>query len=77
MSEWTLASIKAHNMELTALCEADGCRQLYAINLDPLIAEVGGDYKLDAIPPFGCPACGAVLLLRLAFPEPPSAAGRD
>ena len=71
MSDWTLGSIKAHNMELIALCEADGCNQLYAINLDPLIAEVGGDYHLDDVPPLACPACGAVLLLRLSFPDPP------
>ena len=71
MSDWTLGAIRAHNMELNSLCEAEGCLHLFIINLDPLIAEVGAAYRLDDIPPLGCPKCGATLVLRLSFPDPP------
>lgn len=71
MSDWTLGSIKAHNMEINALCEADGCRRLYTFNLDTLIAEAGADYKLDDMPSLACPACGvSPLTIRLSFAGP-------
>jgi hypothetical protein len=70
MSDWTLGSIKAHNMEIIALCEAEGCQTLYAVGLDPLIAELGADYTLASMPPLGCPACGAMLQIRLSFADP-------
>ena len=72
MSDWTLGDVKARNMEIVALCEQEGCRHLFAFNLDQLIEGVGADYKLADIPPMTCPACGAgPLVIRLSFAEPP------
>jgi hypothetical protein len=72
MSEWTLGAVKAHNMEILALCEAEGCRHLFAFDTDALIAGAGADFLLSDIPPMDCPRCGAgPLLIRLSFPDPP------
>jgi hypothetical protein len=50
MSDWTLGAVKARNMEIVALCEAESCRHMFVFNLDELIDGVGPDYKLDDIP---------------------------
>jgi hypothetical protein len=72
MSDWTLGAVKARNMEIVALCEAEGCNHLFAFDLDALIEGVGPDYPLADIPPMPCPRCGtAPLLIRLSFPDPP------
>jgi hypothetical protein len=70
MSDWTLGDVKARNMEIIALCEAEGCQHLYAFNLDALIEGVGPDYRLDDIPPMPCQRCGGRLVIRLSFAEP-------
>lgn len=72
MSEWTLGAVKAQNMELLALCEAEGCNHLFAFDLDALIEGAGADFRLADIPPMQCPQCGmARLSIRLSFPDPP------
>ncbi len=73
MSDWTLGAVKARGMEIVALCEAEGCRHLFAFDLEALIDGVGAEYKLDDIPPLSCPKCGAKpLTIRLSFPDPPA-----
>jgi hypothetical protein len=72
MSDWTLGAVKARNMEIVALCEAEGCRHMFAFDLDALIAGVGADHKLGDIPPLSCPKCWVKPLLnRLSFADPP------
>jgi hypothetical protein len=72
MSEWTLGAVKAHNMELIALCEAEGCRHMFAFDLDALIEGASEDFLLSEIPPMACPRCGAAaLVIRLSFPDTP------
>ena len=72
MSEWTLGAVKARGMELVALCEAEGCRQLFAFNLEALIEGAGPDFLIADIPAMACPQCGASpLAIRLSFPDPP------
>ena len=72
MSDWTLGAVKARNMEIVALCEAESCRHMFVFNLDELIEGVGADYKVDDIPPLSCPKCGVKpLLIRLSFADPP------
>jgi len=72
MSDWTLGAVKARNMEIVALCEAESCRHMFSFDLDALIAGVGPDYRLADIPPLACPKCGASpLTLRLSFADPP------
>jgi len=72
MSDWTLGAVKARNMEIVALCEAEGCGHLFSFDLDALIEGVGPDHPLAEIPPLACPRCGvAPLLIRLSFPDPP------
>jgi hypothetical protein len=75
MSDWTLGAVKARNMEIVALCEAESYRHMFVFNLDELIDGVGPDYKLDDIPPLSCPRCGVKpLLIRLSFADPPPTA---
>jgi hypothetical protein len=71
MSDWTLGAVKARNMEINALCEQEACRHLFTFNLDQLIEGVGPDYAVADIPPMACPACGAPLVIRLSFVDPP------
>ena len=73
MSDWTFGDVKARNMEIVALCEQETCRHLFKFDLDQLIAGAGADYKIAAIPPMTCPACGGgPLAIRHSFAEPPS-----
>ena len=58
MSDWTLGVIKAHNMEINALCQNEACRHLFTFNLDALSEGAGADFLLADIPPMECPACG-------------------
>jgi hypothetical protein len=75
MSDWTLGRVKARNMEIVALCEQEGCKHLFAFDLDALIEGVGAEYPLADIPPMPCPHCGAApLTIRLSFADPPQAA---
>jgi hypothetical protein len=72
MRDWTLGAVKARGMEIVALCEQEGCRQLFAFNLEALIEGAGPDFRLADIPPMACPQCGASpLLIRLSFQDPP------
>jgi hypothetical protein len=73
MSDWTLGSIKAHNLALEAHCQAPDCRRFYAFDLDRLIEEQGADFRLDDIPTLACGACGAPLKLMLASIPPDDA----
>jgi len=74
MSDWTLGAVKARNMEIVALCEAEACNHLFAFDLDALIEGAGADFRLDDIPAMNCPRCGAgPLLIRLSFPGKPEA----
>ena len=72
MSDWTLGVIKAHNMEINALCHNRSCRHLFTFNLDALIEGVGADFLRADIPSMECPACGVCpLAIRLSFVDPP------
>ena len=72
MSDWTLGVIKAHNMEINALCQNEACRHLFTFNLDALSEGAGADFLLADIPPMECPACGVgPLAIRLSFVDPP------
>jgi hypothetical protein len=72
VSDWTLGAVKAHNMEINALCEAETCRHLFTFDLEALIDAAGSDYKLADIPPLSCPNCGtSSLTIRLSFADPP------
>jgi hypothetical protein len=72
LSDWTLGAVKARNMEIVALCEAESCRHMFVFDLEALIAGVGSDYALDDIPPMACPNCGVEpLTIRLSFADPP------
>jgi hypothetical protein len=72
MSDWMLGAVKARNMEIVALCEAESCRHMFVFDLEALIAGVGSDYALDDIPPMACPNCGVEpLTIRLSFADPP------
>ena len=74
MSDWTLGSVKARNMEIVALCEQEGCKHLFTFDLDGLIEGVGAEYPVAEIPPTPCPPRGtAPLLIRLSFADPPPA----
>jgi hypothetical protein len=76
MSDWTLGAVKARNMEIVALCEAESCRHMFVFDLDALIAGVGSDYALDDIPAMDCPRCGVrPLLIRLSFADPTAGGG--
>ena len=52
MSEWTLGAVKAHNMEINALCENEACRHLFTFNLDALIEGVGADLSSQTLRPW-------------------------
>jgi hypothetical protein len=72
MSDWTLGGVKARNMEIVALCDAESCRHMFVFDLEALIEGVGPDYKLGDIPPLSCPKCGvSPLTIRLSFADPP------
>lgn len=72
MSDWTLGVIKAHNMEINALCQNEACRHLFTFNLDALSEGAGADFLLADIPPMECPACRlGPLAIRLSFVDPP------
>ena len=75
MSGWTLAGVKARNLELEAYCQAEGCKRFYTFDLESLIAGVGPDYAVSDIPQMTCAACAGPLKIMLAAvpPEPDDA----
>jgi hypothetical protein len=70
MTGWTLASVKAHNLQLEAYCQSEGCNHFYAFDLEVLIASVGADFAVSDIPQMTCTACGGPLKIMLAAVPP-------
>lgn len=71
LTSWTLAAVKARNLDLEGYCQTQNCGHFYGFDLDALIASAGPGFAVPVfIPGMTCLECGGRLKVYLAAKAP-------